>query len=91
MRSYPLHEARSKLSTLMARALKGEPQRVTRHGKEAVVIVSEEVWNARPKSAPTLADLMVKTLGTDAHGFADVLGQERWAKDKRALGGEFAE
>jgi antitoxin Phd len=91
MRSYPLHEARSKLSTLIERALKGQPQRVTRHGKEAVVIVSEKTWNARPKSAPTIADLMVKTLGADAQGFADVLGRQRWAKDKRALGAEFAD
>ena len=91
MRSYPLHEARSKLSTLFARALKGQPQRVTRHGKEAVVIVSEKVWNARPRSAPTLADLFVKTLGADAKGFADVFDRGPWAKDERALGDEFAE
>ena len=91
MRTYPLHEARSKLSTLIERALKGQPQRVTRHGKEAVVIVSESTWNARPKSAPTLADLLVKTIGADAKGFADLLGQRRWAKDKRALGADFAE
>src|SRR5207248_11260327 len=51
MRSYPLHEARSKFSTLIDRALGGEPQRVTRHGKEAVIIVSEASWNARPRSA----------------------------------------
>jgi prevent-host-death family protein len=91
MRSYPLHQARSKLSTLIERALKGEPQRVTRHGKEAVIIVSEAAWNARPKSAPTLADLLLKTIGADKQGFSDVLGRERWAKDKRPLGGEFAE
>jgi prevent-host-death family protein len=91
MRSYPLHEARSKLSTLIERALKGQPQRVTRHGKEAVVIVSEKVWNERPKSAPTLADLFVKTLGADARGLDDVLERQPWAKDERALGAEFAE
>jgi antitoxin Phd len=91
MRSYPLHEARSKLSTLIERALKGKPQRVTRHGKEAVIIVSERTWNARPKSAPTLADLFVKTLGADAQGFTDVLKRQPWAKDERALGAEFAE
>jgi prevent-host-death family protein len=90
MRSYPLHEARSKLSTLIERALKGEPQRVTRHGKEAVVIVAEEAWNARPKSARTLADLFVKTIGADAEGFADVLERQPWAKDERALGADFA-
>lgn len=91
MRSYPLHEARSKLSSLIDRALKGEPQRVTRHGKEAVFIVAEEAWNARPKGASTLAELFVKTIGADAQGFADVVGREPWAKDERALGDEFAE
>lgn len=90
MRSYPLHEARSKFSALIERALKGEPQRVTRHGKEAVIIVSEATWNARPKSAPTLADLLLKTVGADERGFADVLGRTRWAKDKRPLGADFA-
>jgi len=91
MRSYPLHEARSKLSTLIERALKGKPQRVTRHGKEAVIIVSEADWNARPKSAPTLADLFVKTIGADAQGFADVLKRQTWGKDKPSLGTDFAE
>lgn len=91
MRSYPLHEARSKLSTLIERALNGEPQRVTRHGKKAVVIVSEEAWNARPKSAPTLADLLVKTIGADEKGFTDILGRQSWAKDERTLGEDFAE
>ena len=90
MRSYPLHEARSKLSALIERALKGEPQRVTRHGKEAVIIIAEEAWNERPKSAPTLADLFLKTVGEDTRGFGDVLGRKRWAKDKRQLGADFA-
>jgi prevent-host-death family protein len=91
MRSYPLHEARSKLSTLVARALKGEPQRVTRHGKEAVVIVSEKIWNARPKTDSTLADLFVKTIGADPEGFTDAIGGKLWAKDERTLGADFAE
>jgi antitoxin Phd len=91
MRSYPLNEARSKLSTLVERALKGEPQRVTRHGKEAVVIVSEKAWNARPKSAPTLVDLFVKTIGADPEGFADAFGRQRWAKDERKLGADFVD
>jgi prevent-host-death family protein len=91
MRSYPLHEARSKLSRLVDRALKGEPQRVTRHGKEAVVIVAEADWDSRPKSAASLADLFVKTVGSDAKGFNDVVGRQKWTKDKRALGAEFTE
>ena len=71
MRSYPLHEARSKLSGLIERALRGEPQRIT-HGGDAVVIVSEEMWEARQWRTSTLADLFVKTIGADAQGFSDV-------------------
>jgi prevent-host-death family protein len=91
MRSYPLHEARSKLSTLIARALKGEPQRVTRHGKEAVIIVAEKDWKERPKTAPTLADLFLATAGADARGFTDVLRKKLRVKDKRSLGSDFTE
>jgi prevent-host-death family protein len=40
MNTYPLNEARAEFSKLVERALAGEPQRVTRYGKEAVVIVS---------------------------------------------------
>jgi prevent-host-death family protein len=87
MRSYPLHEARSEFSKLVDRALAGEPQRVTRHGKEAVVIVSEADWNRRPKSSATLADLLLKTFGEgDA---ADAIGDRSWAKDERPLGSDF--
>jgi prevent-host-death family protein len=91
MRTYPLHEARSKLSELIDRALSGEPQRVTRHGKKAVVIVAEADWETRPKSAASLADLFVRTIGADAEGFTDVVGRQKWAKDKRAFGAEFSE
>ena len=44
----------------MKRALAGEPQRVTRHDKEAVVIVSEQEWRARSRSAPTLGALLAR-------------------------------
>ena len=53
MKTFPLNEARAEFSKLVERALAGEPCRVTRYGKEAVVIVSEEAWNSRPRSAPT--------------------------------------
>jgi prevent-host-death family protein len=58
MKSYPLNEARAEFSKLVERALAGEPQRVTRYGKEAVVIVSEEEWRARCRAAPTLGALL---------------------------------
>jgi prevent-host-death family protein len=38
MKTYPINEARAHRSEPVERALAGEPQRVTRYGKEAVVI-----------------------------------------------------
>lgn len=60
MKTFPLNEARAEFSKLVERALAGEPCRVTRYGKEAVVIVSEEAWNSRPRSAPTLGALLAQ-------------------------------
>jgi prevent-host-death family protein len=86
MRTYPLHEARAEFSKLVDRALSGEPQRVTRHGKEAVVIVSEEQWSKGARSAPTLADLFLKHAGDD--GYDEVLGDRPWTNE-RPLGSDF--
>lgn len=88
MRTYPLHEARAEFSKLVERALAGEPQRVTRYGKDAVVIVSEATWNGRPSSAPTLVDLFLKHAGQQ--GYDDVLGEKPWKED-RPLGADFTE
>ena len=60
MKTFPLSKARAEFSKLVDRALAGEPQRVTRHGKEAVVIVSEDEWRARCRSAPTLGALLAR-------------------------------
>src|SRR5258708_5850258 len=59
MKTYPLNEARAEFSKLVERALAGEPQRVTRYGKEAVVIVSEDEWRAR-RRMPTLGALLAQ-------------------------------
>ena len=56
VRTYPLHEARAEFSRLVERALNGEPQRVTRYGREAVVIVSEADWAKGPRGAATLVE-----------------------------------
>ncbi len=89
MRSYPLNEARSQFSKLFDRALAGEPQRVTRHGKDAVVIVSEAAWEKRPKSAPTLIDLILDTVGAGDEPAG--IGERQWAKDERPFGSDFTE
>ena len=51
MKTYPLNLARAEFSKLVERALMGEPQRVTRYGKEAVIIISEADWLARRRAA----------------------------------------
>jgi prevent-host-death family protein len=70
VKTYPLNEARADFSKLVERALAGEPQRITRYGKEAVVVISEQAWSALSRSAPTLGALLaqharVGTMGSD--------------------------
>lgn len=89
MRTYLLHEARSAFSKLVDRALAGEPQRVTRYGKEAVVIVSEAEWAKRCRSAPTLGALLADFATT--HGFAEDDFDRPWSAVGRPLGSDFAE
>lgn len=60
MKTYPVNEARAELSKLVDRALAGEPQRITRYGKEAVVVVSEEAWLQKTSGAPTLGALLAQ-------------------------------
>ncbi len=50
LRTWPLQSARSHFSEVVEAALKEGPQRVTRRGRDAVVIVSEAAWQQR--SAP---------------------------------------
>jgi prevent-host-death family protein len=87
MRTYPLHEARAEFSKLVDRALAGEPQRVTRYGKEAVVIVSEAEWRKGPRSAATLGDLLATF--AERTGFdGDIFSEKQW-KEERPLGSDF--
>lgn len=73
MKTYPINEARAEFSKLVERALAGEPQRVTRYGKEAVIIVSEQAWRSQSRSAPTLGALLAQYArsGTLEDGIAD--------------------
>lgn len=87
MRSYPLNEARAEFSKLVERALDGEPQRVTRYGKDAVVIVSEAQWVERRIKSPNLADLFLKYAGET--GYGDLISDEVLATQDRPLGSDF--
>jgi prevent-host-death family protein len=88
MRTYKLHEARSAFSKLVERALAGEPQCVTRYGKDAVIIVSEAEWSARRRSAPTLGTLLARH--AREHGF-ETADFERPFEQRRPLGTGFVD
>jgi antitoxin Phd len=47
---WKLQDAKARFSELVRRARTGKPQRVTVHGKDAVVIVDAERYEVRPKS-----------------------------------------
>jgi prevent-host-death family protein len=88
MRTYPLNAARAEFSKLVDRALAGEPQRVTRYGKDAVVIVSEEEWNRRPQRRyPTLGHLLADFAERGVFG-EDVFDRSAF-RQTRPLGGDF--
>ena len=59
-RDWTVGRARAHFSDVIDAALKGKPQRVTRRGKEAVIVVSEETWKmlARPEPDATLGDYL---------------------------------
>jgi prevent-host-death family protein len=47
---WKLQDAKARFSELVRRARTGKPQRVTVHGKDAVVVVDAERYEVRPKS-----------------------------------------
>ena len=63
MNEWPLHDAKNRFSAVVAAAVAGEPQRVTRRGKPAVVVVAvEEYERLRRKeaaAAPSLSELLL--------------------------------
>lgn len=85
MKTYALNEARAEFSKLVEKALAGEPQRVTRYGKEAVVIVSEDEWRNRCRTAPTLGALLAQHARGGLMG--DAITERPWKV--RPLGSEF--
>jgi antitoxin Phd len=47
---WKLQDAKARFSEVVRRARTGKPQRVTVHGKDAVVVVDAERYEVRPKS-----------------------------------------
>ena len=58
MQSWPLEEARKHISDLVNSAIEKGPQRVTRHGRRAVVVVSEDEWDRVNKNVPSFGRLL---------------------------------
>lgn len=50
MKTWLVKDARARFSDVIDAALAGEPQRIARRGREAVVVVSEEEWTRRTSS-----------------------------------------
>lgn len=86
MKNHSVREARADFSGLLARAVAGEPQRVTRHGKEAVIVVSETQWEAREQAAPTLGGLLATFAETTGFSPDDL---DRPFSQARELGADF--
>ena len=64
MAEWPLQDAKNKFSALVSAALAGEPQRVTRRGQPAVVVLATEEYerlcNLEKSNAPTLGELLLE-------------------------------
>ena len=64
MVEWPLQDAKNKFSALVNAALDGEPQRVTRRGQPAVVVMATEEYERlcrlEKSDAPTLGELLLE-------------------------------
>ena len=63
MSDWPLQDAKNKFSAVVDAALAGEPQRVTRRGQPAVVVLAveeyERLCRLEKANAPSLAELLL--------------------------------
>ena len=63
MSDWPLQDAKNKFSAVVDAALAGEPQRVTRRGQPAVVVLAvdeyERLCRLERDNAPSLAELLL--------------------------------
>ena len=67
MTDWPLYDAKNRFSAVVNAAVAGEPQRVTRHGKPAVVVISvgeyERLRRQEKSTAPSFAELLLAMPG----------------------------
>jgi len=56
MRNWTVAEAKAKLSELIEQALSKGPQTITKHGRNAAIVVSPEEWERKLKRTGNLAE-----------------------------------
>lgn len=61
MTTWTLQDAKARFSELVAKALTGEPQRVTRRGEDAVVIVRAIDYDELTEPEESLADFFARS------------------------------
>ncbi|MDE2932748.1 MAG: type II toxin-antitoxin system Phd/YefM family antitoxin [Chloroflexota bacterium] len=72
MTEWPLQDAKNRFSAVVDAALAGDPQRVTRRGRPAVVVLAvdeyERLRQIEKANAPTLGELLLN-IPQDGHEF----------------------
>ncbi len=72
MTDWPLQDAKNRFSAVVDAALAGAPQRVTRRGRPAVVVLAvdeyERLRDIEKANAPTFAELLLD-IPSDGHEF----------------------
>jgi antitoxin Phd len=61
MAAWQLQEAKAKFSKLFDLAVRGKPQVVTRHGKDAVVVLSRTQYEALSRPEQTLISFLLES------------------------------
>jgi prevent-host-death family protein len=60
-RNWTVAKAKARLSEVIERARRSGPQTITRHGKDAVVVVSAEEWERKTKRKGNLAEFLAES------------------------------
>lgn len=82
MKTWLVKDARARFGEVMESALGGEPQRIARRGREAVVVVSEKDWQKVHPCKPrkSLAQLVAEFPLTPRSGTRWLRGVTRIAR-----------
>jgi prevent-host-death family protein len=59
--NWTVAEAKAKFSEVIEKAEKNGPQKITRHGKDAVVVVSAKDWERKTKRKGTLVEFFANS------------------------------